>query len=913
MSVSSGPYRNDIPFVSVQQILLDAPETERALNITLRVSNEVTKVPRQVEFGNVIYFTSNPQTALLASVSANALTELITSDVRDTIKQSYLLANKDFEYKAPVDPAKRQYVYHNISERTFKLQDVPNLYAVVASYREYKGRITLGNACSHAIVVDGRPPLSANLYRLAETVEGYGTQGSIWPGQVHRHEDKIMVGAFHTEQNHPSVVAEQVQNIKIKDYRVLTAAANLSLASTPVLEPSPLFSPGFISRNAEGIVHGNFSFDRLRYAQEHTRFGQTIKNQEALLSCLKIDDVRIYRKRINSAGTGNSLTPVGLSCCGIQETNDYVQVASLGNGVEIVNTAFSTDEILAMTFVDSDAARFNTGVLQYKVEVVATDLTIEAMTNIQTRLASAASKVLPLRIDGWSDLIDEYLTDVQFIWGAVATRVYSLYTWKKNLLALVAPANNNRADRERVLETIKGTIALINEAVAPGVSISDRPFNVRSKIDNVTREPVIRTNTVLETKYVLTNRQNVGLDYLDEMISRNTSATPAISYADMTSRVDSEITKYSVTSPNSVSSNKYGYLSPASVNLGEENLPTATLELEQDAFLPLLVSTVSDSGQVASINQNSVSTNRRDLLQHAGIGLGNIGASLASLVRNPDSVIPATINAEKYLSTGSPFNKDDAFKRSSISGSEVSIVQAPTAQDRIYDSNIADRLVGASVLGFQAPSLINASSITGSMALKRATQVQDTNANLNGISNTINFDSLTRIEYLHSYDATLRARKPMWKQLDATTFEKIQSSNGTILCRLVRVTNTLEGSALINLEPLGSLFIIGRPQTESAPEGYKSVLARLVRSTRRVASTGVAIVEANQVEIYYSKDMKINPTSLTTTDLGYITSNSEATSLTTTDLGYITSNSEARMSTGRRSITRSTRTRGTGY
>ena len=113
------------------------------------------------------------------------------------------------------------------------------MYAVVASYREYKGRITLGNACSHAIVVDGRPPLSANIYRLAETMEGYGTQGSIWPGQVHRHEDKIMVGAFHTEQNHPSVVAEQVQNIKIKDYRVLTAAANLSLASTPVLEPSP--------------------------------------------------------------------------------------------------------------------------------------------------------------------------------------------------------------------------------------------------------------------------------------------------------------------------------------------------------------------------------------------------------------------------------------------------------------------------------------------------------------------------------------------------------------------------------------------------------------------------------------------------------------------------------------------------
>ena len=50
MSVSSGPYRNDIPFVSVQQILLDSLPDQEGLNITLQLSNEVTEIPRQVEF-----------------------------------------------------------------------------------------------------------------------------------------------------------------------------------------------------------------------------------------------------------------------------------------------------------------------------------------------------------------------------------------------------------------------------------------------------------------------------------------------------------------------------------------------------------------------------------------------------------------------------------------------------------------------------------------------------------------------------------------------------------------------------------------------------------------------------------------------------------------------------------------------
>jgi len=855
MPVSSGPYRNGIPFVSIQQISLDSLSGRRGLSVSLKISNEVDKIREQVEFGTVVYFTTSRQTAMLASTNGNILIGLITGNFRDTTKEYYSLSKNDFEYKAFIDPAKQKYIYHNVVEKEYKLQDAPDLYVVVASYREYKGQIALGNACYQAIVVEGRPPLSANLYRLKETVENYGMEGSIWPGPVHRHENKIMAGAFHTEQKHPVVSVQRVQNIKIKDYRILAAATNLSLAATPVVEKSPLISRGFLSRNTEGIVHGNFSFDRLRYAQEQTRFGQTIQNREALLSCLRIDDVRIYRKRINNAATGNSLTPGKPSHCGIQETNGYIQVASLENGLEIVNTAFSTAEILAMSFVDPGAASFNAGVLEYKIEIVATDLTIEAMTNIQNSLLAAASSLRPSQTDGWDALINEYLTAVQFIWGATATQVYSLPTWKKNLLALVATSNNNETDRQRVLETVQATVALLNDALAPGTAISSRPFSVRSKINNLTREPIIRTNVILETRYVLSDRKNVGLDYLDDVITRATSATPAVSYTGMISRTDSEISKYGVRNPDSISSNKYGYLSPAAVNLGDASLPTAQLELEQDAFLPLLVGTVSDSGKMTSVNQNSATTNRRNLLQRAGIGLTSVDASLSLLVQNPESVLPITIDARKYLSTDSPFNTDGAATRSNISGSETSIIRAKTSENEVFRSTVAEHLVGASILGFQSPVLVNQSSITGSMALKRVTQIQDTNASLNGISNTINFDSLTRIEYLHSFDPTLRVKQPMWKELDSATFEKIQNSNGTILCRLASVTNTLEGSALINLEPLGSLFIIGNPQTEKTFEGYKSVLGRLIRSTRLVASKGVTIAEANQIEIYYSKDM----------------------------------------------------------
>jgi hypothetical protein len=856
MSVSSGPYRSSIPFTNIQQILIN-DAAEGNIKLTLRISNETKTLRNNMEFGNFVYFTTGKGAVNTLSSDVNRLINIIKFNKQDSRKYYFSLNRKDFKFKAYIDKKAKEKIYNNITEKSFTLKKTDNLYAVVVSYREYKNTILIGNVCKEVILRNKVAPVDTKLYRLSETVANFGKKGTVWPGSAHTSNNKVMAGNTHLAEKHPFLTSQIVKNIKIKDLRVLGAAASLKFDSSVVTNNKiTFFSPAVLSRNDEGVMHGTFSFDLRRYAEQNTKFGGFIKNIRALLSCVPIKDVRVYRKTVNFDSGANSLTPGKPVRCGIQETNSFVEVASLGSGLQILNIQnVNSREILTMSFVDDGAKDLSGGVLEYKVEVVASDLTVEAAKFIRDNLAVSVKTYSASGPGDWSPIINDYIAAANFMFGSSAFSQFPASTWKKNLMAMTAVANNSRDDRLKVLETIGLFVDKVSSLLETGSAIS--PKNINSKIYNSKKSAFLRIDKILENKYTIKNSKKIGLNYVDKVLLNKKTIIPTLAHQGLISRTDTEISKYSVNNPNALAVNKFGYLSPESVDLEEVSIDTTKLDLNQDDFTPLLRSNSSANGPLALERQKTPATNKNEILGLAGIGARPLNVKLNKLVVAESLVTPETIGSENYFSTTSKFVNDDSSSRAAVSGSSESILRGITKEERTLDSELVSNLVDRKTMGFRtSPTLSNRANINGSLALRKVNDNSEINSEINGVSNMINFDSLVRIEYLESYDPVMRTRKPNWKILDEQAFQRALDNNTTLLCKLARLTDTIDAPNPIGLEPLGSLFTIGVPTIKKRFTSYKRVLKDLTRTIAASdRTTGKNMY--NSVEIYYSKNMPL--------------------------------------------------------
>jgi hypothetical protein len=851
---ASGPYKRLVPFVNLQEIRVDTNAETDKLNISLLVSNELTILPSQVKFSNYCILMSDRTKLEKLAHSPSELLEQIREDQDNS--RSFILQKQDFNIKAPLSAAAGTSIYNNTYMVNRVVPQSKNLFALVVSYYHHDQTIILGNIIKETIMSAGETPSQSNIYRLMETVPGYGQEESIWPGAVHRHNEVLMAGNMHVAEKHPTLTKEVVINTKIKDMRVFNEAQAFSVVSVPLNTTTPYLSPLTLSRNVAGNVHGMFSFDHLTYARENTNFGRIIQSTVSLLSAAPIEDIIIYQKVVKEDTAGNSLTPGRPSRCTISEVSTFKQVASLNKGLQIVN-GFNNNQILNIAFLDETTQDYEANMVEYKVEILLADRTKDAMSLVTNRLSRALS-TWESSMDSASPgqlkrVIDSYLAAVAYLIGDTAFRTRAAISWQQNLLALVS---GPQEDQLQVLELIRNFSVGVNEAMSPTRNITYGGPNFSSAIYNVNGDRAVRFIKTFSEKLQITHKKSIGFEYVDASILNDSAPMPSISYANMDSRVTAEIEKYAINNPNAGGINQYGYLTPTAVRLRANPIvvPSNTLQNSTMNFMGLIRSEAETNVSLSLEPGKTTSTNMIETLTQSGIGVTANTTDVVQVANNPQTVSLDSTDSDNYLPAGSGFATIDTPEETATTGSTDSIAVSNMASDRLGTSPLLRTMVNQTVTEFSnITGVANQANIAGSIALQKANEDISLILNSDSMTNLVNFGSIVQIQYLDQYDAAVGIKQQKWTLLTPEVYNAAVRSSNPLLCRLVLMSKTLDAPVVVNLQPLASLFVIGPEPTGVKFRTYRQTFQALLDNMSK--SNAEALTYMNSSDILYATNI----------------------------------------------------------
>tara|TARA_R110000824_G_scaffold153294_1_gene324909 strand:- start:6825 stop:9650 length:2826 start_codon:yes stop_codon:yes gene_type:complete len=899
----------EIPFVNLQQATLHY-NVEDELMVKLDISNELIALPtggNSVNFGNfvflstdknaldrMIYNTQNmPDMSRLKNLIVG--TKLKTSRIRN---REFLLTSKDFTFKTLVsdrntDKSIYQYLYseestlrdtkggsvtsglitaaHTQDDEILNLdnREVSSLYVLVASYRVIGDTCSIGNVMRETLMENGISSPTARIYRLKESLEFYGNAGDIWPGDIHIQGNTIMAGTHHHGEIHPALDPTLVENFKIQDLRFIAKARALNFENKPfVQEEKPYFSPITLSRSPSGEIKGLFSFDLKAYAVNNARFGGLIKNVSALLSTVRLKDIKLYRRVISPGAQSNSLTPgTGLNL-GETTPSVFKYFASMKDkNVQLLRIpSIENEGLVNIVFRDTQASTLAAGVAEYRVEIVAADDSALALEQMRNTL-QAALRAYTVNITGLAKkenildkMVDSYLAVVNFIFGAIPFVNFSMQNWKKNLIALGSLANSNVADHLLVSEIVETFTAQISNAlmVTHGeTSLSSKSY---SKIYTSTKVGSLATEHVFRQRYALKNRKEVGFDYMGDYLTNTSTALPMVSYEDMSGRISQEITKYSVPNPNAASINTYGYMSPLKIRTGLKNhsISTLSVQVDTDAMTGLLRDRLSPTIELAMEEQKSSTTNIQESLAMVGVNVEPLEESLRELLFPDSQKLSEGVSSEEYLSRRSQFVNDDTYIRSRLSGSNNTIITNPVSRStRIFGTPLARTIFERQIVQFQPTvRMQNRTTLPGALAIAADNAFPTSQIQIDTVSKIINFDSLVRVEYLKSYDRRLGVLAPNWVLLNEEAFKDALDRQIYLICRLVRVQQTVNAKNILDMESLGTLFVLGSPQNAPASTSYREFLKNIYAYIGKVNSE-VSKEITNKVEAYYARNVPL--------------------------------------------------------
>ena len=279
----------------------------------------------------------------------------------------------------------------------------------------------------------------------------------------------------------------------------------------------------------------------------------------------------------------------------------------------------------------------------------------------------------------------------------------------------------------------------------------------------------------------------------------------------MSNRAAAEVGKYSVNNPNLGSINQVGFLTPQSVGLRANpvDVPSDTLENSTGHFSSIIRSKAESDSVTNLETAKSPSTNTLETLSQHGISITQYDSGLRKFVFDENIVTPEAIDSQNYLSSGSNFATADD-PTSTISGSSNSIIISPSLSSRPAASPLAVELVNQSVTEFNnITKITNASSISGSLAFQKSKEDFSLIENSDTMTNILNFGSIAQIQYLTGYDPIAGIESPNWALLNQNIYDMAVTQNKPLICRLMKVSDTLDVPVSLNLQPLASLFILG--------------------------------------------------------------------------------------------------------
>ena len=103
----------------------------------------------------------------------------------------------------------------------------------------------------------------------------------------------------------------------------------------------------------------------------------------------------------------------------------------------------------------------------------------------------------------------------------------------------------------------------------------------------------------------------------------------------------------------------------------------------------------------------------------------------------------------------------------------------------------------------------NTNLIAGSIALAKTNEDPAIVEQSDSMTAIVNYGSMTQVQYLEPYKESEGIKKQNWKLLDNYTFENAKKDKTPLICRVVKVTNTVASNQKVEMKPLSSLFTLG--------------------------------------------------------------------------------------------------------
>jgi len=140
---------------------------------------------------------------------------------------------------------------------------------------------------------------------VVETTNAFlRSSGGYWPGPVHSHAGRFMIGSYHTNTPHESLTKIMLPNTKIKDFRKTTKKQ-----SQAKLGAKNFISELLISYSSETDINALFMMNMKTVLKNNTKFGAFLERASEdvisqLVDSFKINMMTIQRQRVKGYSHG---------------------------------------------------------------------------------------------------------------------------------------------------------------------------------------------------------------------------------------------------------------------------------------------------------------------------------------------------------------------------------------------------------------------------------------------------------------------------------------------------------------------------------------------------------------------------------------------------------------------------------
>jgi len=769
---------------------------------------------------------------------------------------------------------------NNLISAAFEFDAMPpNVRLVVVPYginasADAPSGASYGIAADNSPLVVGRPVIEAvvvnrsirptsRLFRLLENSK-VGKAGQLWVGPVHRAPGarSLMAGATHTDEPHPRVGTVAVINQKIKDYRLAEAIAQLPMTSlweepnpqSPMVShwqttaPQSHFGQVIYSRSFNNQVGVMIPFNIQSYVRENFAFGKLIRDPDSLISCAKIEDIKVFRTRVQENHLGSKLTPDKNGACNDCYKIPPTLIGTLKNGqVKLLDLQVPTEMIHHIFVKDiymADAAQSH---FEYQVEIDMVDDTPSALSlllqGLDTALHNYEAYLRALQGDGnvpenyqtflnanaqtlstrkeWKALIVEFLKVVGFIYGFQRTHYKDPILWALKMLPLASPYSASIESASILKELIfKYRRRLGDMFGKTSVQKSEAPLNLNQQIGQ-SRPSRRRLKIVHAIKEAYYNElaPHVGFDYLGEFVSQG-ATFDNITHQKYIQRTTAEMDKYGLTNPSSQGVNKYGFLSPRVIRTAAQHLQTAremplpsSYDLYQANLLPSTTEKNFISNTGNPLDSESFLVNR--ILNYEGVSYGRLPKPISQIAEEYISPPSADRDTSDYFGEDSSFVFDNRASETTIYGSDVpSYLKSLKNAADLVDNPIVRMTLNGIIGNSREVRTTDIEKINGSFAHKQLLFDEESLAGMNLFEIEINFNSVVKIEYFAGYNGSLRNQ--VWNILTPTQLTSLNSGErSTFLCRITDLGSVLNEPNIFKLPGFSQYFILGSPPATS--------------------------------------------------------------------------------------------------